>query len=195
MCTEGKAVVPTQELCAKLKAVRDAMRDPDMVIIARTDGAGRRLIQLSNVCTPTWSGCGRGVYEAPRTIEDIERLAGELPYPKLLNMFWSGKTPVVPKADLERLGFNLVIVPVTSAHRHIRDATSGCGHFTGWPHRISIAHDGNIRRPGSAVNTATTRNWTRGIQARRPYSGDHRTIDIVRRATQVWPPEGVSGGF
>ena len=44
-------------------------------------------------------------------VEQIERVAQELPYPKLLNMFWGGKTPVVPKERLQALGFNLVIVP------------------------------------------------------------------------------------
>ena len=33
--------------------------------------------------------------EAPQTVEQIEKLSTDLPYPKLLNMFWGGKTPVV----------------------------------------------------------------------------------------------------
>ena len=57
------------------------------------------------------AGADVAFIEAPRTIEDIERVARELPYPKLLNMFWGGKTPVVERDKLEEMGFNLVIVP------------------------------------------------------------------------------------
>ena len=49
--------------------------------------------------------------EAPQTVEQIEQLSVDLPYPKLLNMFWGGKTPVVPKDKLTAWGFNLVIAP------------------------------------------------------------------------------------
>jgi 2-methylisocitrate lyase-like PEP mutase family enzyme len=57
------------------------------------------------------AGADVAFIEAPRTIEQIEKLATDLPYPKLLNMFWGGKTPVVEKEKLEAWGFNLVIAP------------------------------------------------------------------------------------
>jgi 2-methylisocitrate lyase-like PEP mutase family enzyme len=110
---DGKAVVPTEELCAKLRAVRDALTDDDMVIIARTDSVAVEGLDSAIERMHRYMEAGADVafIEAPRTIEDIEKLARELPYPKLLNMFWSGKTPVVPREQLEALGFNLVIVP------------------------------------------------------------------------------------
>ena len=110
---EGKAVVPARELCGKLRAVRDALTDPDMVIIARTDAAAVEGMDAAIERMHQYMEAGADVafVEAPRTIEEIERIAAELPYPKLLNMFWSGKTPVVPREQLEALGFNLVIVP------------------------------------------------------------------------------------
>jgi len=110
---DGKAVVPAEELCAKLKAVRDALTDDDMVIIARTDAVAVEGLDaaLERMHKYMEAGADVAFVEAPRTLEDIERLARELPYPKLLNMFWGGKTPVVPREKLEELGFNLVIVP------------------------------------------------------------------------------------
>ena len=110
---DGKAVVPAEELCAKLKAVRDALIDDDMVIIARTDAVAVEGLDaaLERMHKYMEAGADVAFVEAPRTLEDIERLARELPYPKLLNMFWGGKTPVVPREKLEELGFNLVIVP------------------------------------------------------------------------------------
>ncbi|MEM7403915.1 MAG: oxaloacetate decarboxylase [Pseudomonadota bacterium] len=110
---DGKAVVSTEELCAKLKAVRDAATDDDLVIIARTDAVAVEGLDAAIERMHNYMDAGADIafIEAPRTVEDIERIARELPYPKLLNMFWSGKTPVVPLSDLERMGYNLVIVP------------------------------------------------------------------------------------
>jgi 2-methylisocitrate lyase-like PEP mutase family enzyme len=110
---DGKAIVPTEELCSKLKAVRDALTDDDMVIIARTDAVAVEGLDASIERMHKYMEAGADVafIEAPRTLEDIEKVARELPYPKLLNMFWGGKTPVVARDKLEAMGFNLVIVP------------------------------------------------------------------------------------
>jgi 2-methylisocitrate lyase-like PEP mutase family enzyme len=109
---EGKAVVSTGELCAKIKAVKDASTQ-DLVVIARTDALAMEGMDaaLERMHRYMEAGADVAFVEAPRTMEHIETLSRELPYPKLLNMFWSGKTPVVAREDLERLGFNLVIVP------------------------------------------------------------------------------------
>lgn len=110
---DGKSVVPTEELCAKIRALRDASTDDDMVIIARTDAVAVEGLDaaLERMHKYMEAGADVAFIEAPRTLEDIQRVAAELPYPKMLNMFWSGKTPVVPKPQLEEMGFNLVIVP------------------------------------------------------------------------------------
>jgi 2-methylisocitrate lyase-like PEP mutase family enzyme len=110
---EGKAIVSTEEVCAKLNAVRDAVTDDDIVIIARTDAIAVEGFDAAIERMHRYMEAGADVafVEAPRTIEEIQEISKQLPYPKLLNMFWSGKTPVVPRDQLEAMGFNLVIVP------------------------------------------------------------------------------------
>lgn len=110
---EGKEVVPAEELVGKIKALKDAATDPDMVVIARTDSLAVEGIDkaLERMHKYMEAGADVAFVEAPRDMAQIERVAKELPYPKLLNMFWGGKTPVVQKDKLEELGFNLVIVP------------------------------------------------------------------------------------
>jgi len=110
---EGKEVVPAEELVGKIKALKDAATDPDMVVIARTDALAVEGIDkaLERMHKYMEAGADVAFIEAPRDMAQIERVAKELPYPKLLNMFWGGKTPVVKKEKLEELGFNLVIVP------------------------------------------------------------------------------------
>lgn len=110
---DGKAVVSTAEFCAKMRALRDALTDDDMVIIARTDALAIEGVDAAIERMHRYMEAGADIafVEAPRTMEHIEQIARELPYPKLLNMFWSGKTPIVPRERLEELGFNIVIVP------------------------------------------------------------------------------------
>ena len=93
--------------------MKDALSDDDTVLIARTDAIAVEGIDAAMDRMHKYIEAGADVafVEAPRTMEMIERVAKELDCPKLLNMFWGGKTPVVSREDLERLGFGLVIVP------------------------------------------------------------------------------------
>ena len=110
---EGKTLIPAEEHCAKIRAVKDALLDDDTFLIARNDAIAVEGFESAMERMNAYIEAGADVafVEAPRTMEMIERVANELECPKLLNMFWGGKTPVVPREDLERLGFNLVIVP------------------------------------------------------------------------------------
>jgi 2-methylisocitrate lyase-like PEP mutase family enzyme len=111
----GKDVVPAADMEAKVRAAVAARTDPDLVIVARTDvlaleGAeaaierGRRYAE---------AGADALFIEAPRTEEDVERIAADLaPIPLVFNWAEGGRTPPVPLARLGELGYRLVIFPV-----------------------------------------------------------------------------------
>ena len=107
-----KAVIPTGAMCGKLRAVRDVVGD-DMVLIARTDALAVEGFEAAIERCHAYSQAGAEIifFEAPTSEEQIEEIARLLPYPKLLNMFRGGKTPVVPLPRLRRLGYRFVIVP------------------------------------------------------------------------------------
>lgn len=109
---DDKAVVPEAEMVQKLRAARDAVGD-DLVLIARTDalaveGLGRALERAHRYME---AGAEVIFVEAPVSEAQIAEIARALPYPKLINMFHGGKTPVVPLETLRALGYRLVIVP------------------------------------------------------------------------------------
>jgi 2-methylisocitrate lyase-like PEP mutase family enzyme len=110
---EGKAVISRGEMVAKLKAALDVRRNPDLVIIARTDaGAVNGLDDaLDRAQTYAEAGADMIFVEAPRSYDEIERVARSVAAPLVINMFAGGKTPLVPAHDLERLGYQLMIVP------------------------------------------------------------------------------------
>jgi 2-methylisocitrate lyase-like PEP mutase family enzyme len=110
---DDKAVVPTAEMVQKLRAARDAAQDGDLVIIARTDAIAVEGLDAAIERAHAYAAAGADVLfvEAPTSETQIEAIARSLPAPKLINMFEGGKTPLVPLARLQALGYRVVIVP------------------------------------------------------------------------------------
>ena len=110
---DDKRVVPSQEFEQKLRAVRDALADPDIVIIARTDAIAVEGFDAAIDRAHAYAEAGADVVfvEAPQSEDQIREIAKRLPYPKLINMFHGGKTPLMPVSELEALGYKIVLVP------------------------------------------------------------------------------------
>src|SRR6266508_1751540 len=109
----GKQVIPTQEFCDKIRAASEYRRDPDFVIIARTDA--RAVTSLEDAIDRgnryAQAGADLIFFEAPQTEDEIRRVAREIKAPLLANMVIGGKTPAIKVSELERLGFKMVIFP------------------------------------------------------------------------------------
>ena len=110
---DDKSVVPVVEMAQKLRAARDAMTDPDIVLIARTDALAVEGLDAAVERAQAYAAAGADVIfvEAPVSLEQIEAIARRVPQPKLINMFQGGKTPLVPVARLKALGYQIVIIP------------------------------------------------------------------------------------
>jgi 2-methylisocitrate lyase-like PEP mutase family enzyme len=110
---DDKGVIPTAEMAQKLRAARDAAADPDLVIIARTDALAIEGMGGAISRANAYAEAGADVIfvEAPTTEGEIEEIARQVPQPKLINMFEGGKTPLVPLARLQALGYRIVIIP------------------------------------------------------------------------------------
>ncbi|MGE3540980.1 MAG: oxaloacetate decarboxylase [Candidatus Tectimicrobiota bacterium] len=109
---EGKEVVDKREFVKKIEAACAARRDPDFVIVARTDARAvlglEEAIARGQACRA--AGADVIFIEAPQTIEEIKRVADVIDAPLLINMVTKGgKTPYVPTADLERMGYDIII--------------------------------------------------------------------------------------
>jgi carboxyvinyl-carboxyphosphonate phosphorylmutase len=109
----GKQVIPTEEFCDKIRAASEYRTDPDFVIIARTDA--RAVTGLDDAIERgnryAEAGADLIFFEAPQTEDEIRRVAREIKAPLLANMVIGGKTPAIKVAELERLGFKMVIFP------------------------------------------------------------------------------------
>ena len=110
---DDKALVSADEMGQKLRAVRDALQDPDFVVIARTDAIAVEgfTAALERAAAYIEAGADMIFVEAPRSENEIAEIARCLPGWKLINMFQGGKSPLMPVARLEELGYHLVIIP------------------------------------------------------------------------------------
>ena len=119
---EDKAVVPVGEMVQKLRAVRDAATDPDLVLIARTDALAVEGFEATIERGHAYAEAGADMIfvEAPTTEAEIEAVAKRLRHPLLINMFQGGKTPLVALDRLARWGYRVVIIPSDLQRASIR---------------------------------------------------------------------------
>ena len=112
---DGKSVVSAGEMAGKLKAALDARQSAATLIVARTDAVAVEGLEPALERAERYLEAGADVLfiEALRSTEEVKialaRFAGRVPL--LANMVEGGKTPVLPAAELEALGYAVVIFP------------------------------------------------------------------------------------
>jgi len=113
---EGKQVISQQEMVQKIRAAVDARRDPDFVIIARTDAIAVNGLEDALQRGKAYREAGADVLfiEAPRSLAQLQAIKATFPdVPLLYNWAESGKTPPLSLNEIRALGFKLVIFPVS----------------------------------------------------------------------------------
>jgi 2-methylisocitrate lyase-like PEP mutase family enzyme len=107
----GKEVIDADEAVAKIRAAVDARRDPDLLILARTDAAATLGFEAAVERAARFGEAGADILfvEAVTTAEEIRALPGRLPRPLLMNLVIGGKTPITGGDELMRLGYGFVL--------------------------------------------------------------------------------------
>lgn len=107
----GKAVISTEEAVGKIKAAVDARRDPDLLIMARTDAAAVQGFEAAIERAQQFAEAGADILfvEAVTKEEEVRALPQRLAPPQLMNMVIGGKTPIFGAEELGQLGYGLVL--------------------------------------------------------------------------------------
>ena len=111
---DGKLLIPAAEMVGKIKAAVDARRSRETLVIARTDAVAVEGFECAMERAELYRDTGADVLfvEAPKTRLELERIPPALAgMPLMANMVEGGKTPVLSAAELESMGFALVIFP------------------------------------------------------------------------------------
>jgi carboxyvinyl-carboxyphosphonate phosphorylmutase len=112
---EGKRLISTEEMVGKIEAAVAGKSDPDWVLIARTDA--REKLGLDEAIRRSREYVAAGAdcifLEAMLTVDEMKRVRDEIDAPLLANMVEGGKTPWLTTKELEAIGYNLAIYPLS----------------------------------------------------------------------------------
>src|SRR6202030_4034392 len=120
----GKQLVEPEVMAAKLRAAAGARRDPDFVIIARTDARGVTGFDDAVRRAKLYLGSGADAIfpEALETAEEFAAFARFVPAPLLANMTEFGRSPNLDFATLAALGYRMVLYPLTAFRAALKAA-------------------------------------------------------------------------
>lgn len=110
---DDKSLVDAGEMARKVHIARQTLADADTLVIARTDAIAVEGFDAAIARAERYLKAGADMIfvEAPETLAQIRAIAERLPGLKLINMFYGGKTPLVPLPDLAAMGYRLAIIP------------------------------------------------------------------------------------
>ncbi|MDR6866838.1 methylisocitrate lyase [Microbacterium resistens] len=135
---DGKTVVDEDTAIKRIRAAADARRDPNFLIMARTDirGVDGMDAAVDRAKALVDAGADAIFPEAMRTLAEFERMAEELDVPILANMTEFGKSELFSVDQLRDAGVSIVIWPVSllriamGAAGRALDTLNEDGHLT-----------------------------------------------------------------
>ena len=136
----GRQVIPAEEMAEKLRAAAAARRDPDFLIIARTDARTTLGLEEAIRRARLYAEAGADLLfveslESPEEMREVNR---RLPLPTVANMVEGGRSPALTAAELQELGYAAVLFPVASVYaaawavRGLADTLRRTGTTAGW---------------------------------------------------------------
>src|SRR5690606_35172987 len=115
---EGKQVVPQQEYLDKLKVALDTRQSEQFIVAARTDV--RAIEGLDAAIERAQKALELGVdmifVEEPQTVEELEEVAKQVNASLIANMVPGGKTPILSRDELKKLGYSAVFYPLDALY-------------------------------------------------------------------------------
>lgn len=113
---DNKSVLPAADVVKKIAAAAKAKRDPNFILIARTDARASEGLAKAIDRAKAYVDAGADMIfpEAMADESEFEAMRKALKVPLLANMTEFGKSKLLTTVQLEKLGYNLVIYPVTT---------------------------------------------------------------------------------
>src|SRR5918995_3785291 len=128
---EGKSVVARDEALMRIRAAVDA-RDAgeDILIMARTDARIEGLDEAIARCRLFREvGADITFLEAPTNEAEMRRYCADVDGPKMANLIEGGKTPLLPPAQLEAIGYAIAVYPLTMLNVSIAAMRAALAHL------------------------------------------------------------------
>ncbi len=155
----ARPVIPLAEAVGKIEAAVAARRDPDFIIIARTDSADGHGLEEAIRRVKAYVEAGADVAfvelkSSPNMLDDLKRVTSSVDAPCFVNVDAGGKLGELTVAEIEQLGLRIAIYPGLArgaAGFAIREALG------------ALKRDGNTRAMRSRMLTPQEYNEALGL--------------------------------
>jgi methylisocitrate lyase len=145
----GKSIVDLEEMVGKIKAAVAARRDPDFMIIARTDARAVEDFDRAVERAGEYLAAGADAIfpEALQSADEFRDFAKEIAVPLLANMTEFGKSPLLSVKDLSDFGYRMVIFPQSAfrvsmkASEEFLRALKKAGTQSNWLEKMQTRQD------------------------------------------------------
>jgi len=120
----GKSLVSASEMEQKIRAAASARLDPEFVIVARTDARGVDGVEAAVGRARRYVGAGADVIfpEALQSRDELADFRRKIEAPLLANMTEFGRSPLLSVAELDELGYQIALFPVTTLRAAMKAA-------------------------------------------------------------------------
>jgi len=111
--TPGRRVIPAEEMVLKIKVAAEARRDPNFLIVARTDSRTTLGLEEAIRRGRMYGDAGADIVfiESPESEDEMRAIGKAISKPLLANMVEGGRTPILPAARLQEIGYAMAIYP------------------------------------------------------------------------------------
>ncbi len=144
---DGKQLVPAELMAEKIRSARRVRRNPELVLIARTDARGVTGFDDAVARARAYRAAGADMIfaDALHTEAEFRRFAEGCPGPVMANMTEFGKSELLDLKRLAEFGYTVVVYPVTLLRLMLATADAALA---------TLKHDGHQR-------ALVPRMWTR----------------------------------
>jgi methylisocitrate lyase len=124
---DNKTLVDRDTMTKKIRAAAEAKRDPNFLLIARTDARGPEGVDSAINRAKAYVDAGAEMIfpEALTDEKEFEQFRKAISVPLLANMTEFGKSKILSADQLQSLGLNLVIYPVTTLRLAMKAVEDG----------------------------------------------------------------------
>lgn len=111
-----KRVIDANAFARRITAAAEAREDDRFRIIARTDAIEPLGLDEAIARANRYAAAGADLVfvEAPRSVEEVERIVAEVDAPLFINMISHSVTPILSRDQLQDLGFAIAIYPMVT---------------------------------------------------------------------------------
>jgi methylisocitrate lyase len=120
-------------MARKIKSAVEARRDPNFLLIARTDARGPEGMEQTIARAKAYIDAGADMIfpEAMASADEFKQFRDAIRTPLLANMTEFGKSPLLSVNELQSIGYNIVIYPVTTLRLAMKAVEDGLKQVMG----------------------------------------------------------------